>query len=125
MDASPRLRLDRVHEDETKNGMEAWTRPMAAGTFDLAARMSDAAGAVGMSDATGAAEQRGCPTALGRRGFSWRRQAGRQGLDAFDLAAEVSGCGEAAGICWVALVGDCRPRRPELGSEAAAAGVGD
>jgi hypothetical protein len=24
---------------------------------------------------------------------------GRQGLDAFDLTAEVSGCGEAAGIC--------------------------
>jgi hypothetical protein len=45
--------------------------------------MSDAA--AGMSDGAGAA---GILLAA----------AGRQGLDAFDLAAEVSGCGEAAGI---------------------------
>jgi hypothetical protein len=58
MDASPRLQLDRVREDETENGVEAWTRPMVAGAFDLAVRMSDAAGA---------AERRGCSTLPGRR----------------------------------------------------------
>jgi hypothetical protein len=47
-----------------------------AGMSDAAAGMSDGAGAAGILLAA----------------------AGRQGLDAFDLAAEVSGCGEAAGI---------------------------
>jgi ABC-type arginine/histidine transport system permease subunit len=51
----------------------------------IQAGMSDAAGAAGMSDGAGAA---GILLAA----------AGRRGLDAFDLATEVSGCGEAAEI---------------------------
>jgi hypothetical protein len=47
--------------------------------------MSDAAGAAGMSDGAGAAG-------------IFLAAAGRRGLDAFDLATEVSGCGEAAEI---------------------------
>jgi hypothetical protein len=107
------------------------TRPMAAGTFDLAARISDAAGAARMSDATGTAERRGCPTVLGRRGFSWRRHGGRD-LMPSTWPRRCPAAARRRGLARWRLLGTtdhggrswgAKPRRPELGTKAAAAGV--
>jgi hypothetical protein len=65
--------------------------------------------AAGMPDATEAAERRGCPTVLGRRGFSWRR-----GFAEWRWLGTADHGGRSWGV---------KPRRSELGSEAAAAGV--
>jgi hypothetical protein len=123
VDASPWLRLARVREDEAEDGVQAWTHPLGSSLIvsaKMKQRMAWRRGRVRWQRVC-STWPRGCPTLPGRPGGGDVRRyrgdgmagmsdgvgaagillaaAGRQGLDAFDLAAEVSGCGEAAGIC--------------------------